>query len=153
MDQIDIQILDLLQKDAKITAKELSSRLSLSVTPIYERIRKLEKQGIIKNYVAILDPDLVNKSLVVFLNLTIKEHHIEARKKLLIQLTELDEITELYHTSGTYDFVAKVRFASIREYKEFLVNTVASIENIADIESHIVLEEIKYSTRLNLNPL
>lgn len=150
MDQIDLKILDLLQGDAKITAKDLSTRLSLSVTPIYERIRKLEKQGIIKNYVAIIDPERVNKSLVVFLNLTIKEHNMEARSNLLRSLTALDEISELYHTSGTYDFVAKVRFSSIKEYKDFLVNKVASIENIADIESHIVLEEIKHSTRINL---
>ncbi|MBK6951203.1 MAG: Lrp/AsnC family transcriptional regulator [Crocinitomicaceae bacterium] len=150
MDQIDLKILDLLQGDAKITAKDLSNRLSLSVTPIYERIRKLEKQGIIKNYVAIIDPEMVNKSLVVFLNLTIKEHNMEARSNLLRSLTSLDEISELYHTSGTYDFVAKVRFSSIKEYKDFLVNKVASIENIADIESHIVLEEIKHSTRINL---
>lgn len=150
MDQIDLNILDLLQRDAKITAKDLSARLSLSVTPIYERIRKLEKSGIIKQYVAILDPEKVDKSLVVFLNLTIKEHNMEARTNLLNHLTALDEISELYHTSGTYDFVAKVRFSTIKEYKDFLVNQVASIENIADIESHIVLEEIKHSTRINL---
>ncbi|MBL7899884.1 MAG: Lrp/AsnC family transcriptional regulator [Crocinitomicaceae bacterium] len=150
MDQIDIKILELLQQDAKITAKDLSSRLSLSATPIYERIRKLEKQGIIKRYVAILDPEMLDRGLVVFLNLTIKEHNLEARSHLLKQLTDLDEITELYHTSGTYDFVAKVRFANIKEYKEFLVNKVASIENIADIESHIVLDEIKHSTQINL---
>lgn len=145
-----MNILDLLQRDAKITAKDLSARLSLSVTPIYERIRKLEKSGIIKQYVAILDPEKVDKSLVVFLNLTIKEHNMEARTNLLNRLTALDEISELYHTSGTYDFVAKVRFSTIKEYKDFLVNQVASIENIADIESHIVLEEIKHSTRINL---
>lgn len=150
MDQIDIKILEYLQADAKITTKDLASRLALSPTPIYERIRKLERQGIIKRYVAILDPDVLDKSLVVFLNLTIKEHHMEARSQLLRKLTDLDEITELYHTSGTYDFVAKVRFSNVKEYKEFLVNKVASIENIADIESHIVLEEIKHSTRVNL---
>lgn len=150
MDQIDLRILEYLQTDAKITAKDLASRLSLSTTPVYERIRKLEKQGIIKRYVAILDPDMLDKSLVVFLNLTIKEHNLEARSKLLKKLTDLAEITELYHTSGTYDFVAKVRFANVKEYKDFLVNKVASIENISDIESHIVLEEIKHSTQLNL---
>jgi DNA-binding Lrp family transcriptional regulator len=150
MDQIDLKILEYLQTDAKITAKDLAARLALSATPIYERIRKLEKQGIIKRYVAILDPDMLDKSLVVFLNLTIKEHNMEARSRLLKKLTDLDEITELYHTSGTYDFVAKVRFANVKEYKEFLVNKVASIENISDIESHIVLEEIKHSTQINL---
>lgn len=150
MDRIDLKILDFLQTDARITAKELASRLSLSATPIYERIRKLERQGIIKQYVAILNPDMLGRSLMVFLNMTIREHQKDARAKLLKQLTEMDEITELYHTSGTYDFVAKVRFASVKEYRDFLVDRVANLENIADIESHIVLDEIKHSTRINL---
>ncbi len=86
MDEIDIKILKHLQEDAKITTKDLASRLSLSVTPVYERIRKLEKSGIIKKYVAVLNADLLNKSLIVFLNLTIKEHHLAARKALLQEL-------------------------------------------------------------------
>ncbi|MBK7130446.1 MAG: Lrp/AsnC family transcriptional regulator [Crocinitomicaceae bacterium] len=151
MDEIDIKILKHLQEDAKITTKDLASRLSLSVTPVYERIRKLEKSGIIKKYVAVLNADLLNKSLIVFLNLTIKEHHLAARKALLQELVSLNEISELYHTSGTYDFVAKVRFENIKEYKDFLVNRVAGIENIADIESHIVLDEIKHSTEIYLD--
>jgi len=150
MDSIDIKILDFLQTDATLTAKELASKLSLSPTPVYDRIRKLEKKGIIKQYVALLDAELLEKSLIVFLNLTIKEHNMEARNKLLKKLTDLKDVTELYHTSGTYDFLAKVRFSNIKEYKDFLINHIASIENISDIESQIVLEEIKHSTKVNL---
>ena len=150
MDSIDIKILDFLQTDATLTAKELASKLSLSPTPVYDRIRKLEKKGIIKQYVALLDAELLDKSLIVFLNLTIKEHNMEARNKLLKKLTDLKDVTELYHTSGTYDFLAKVRFSNIKEYKDFLINHIASIENISDIESQIVLEEIKHSTKVNL---
>jgi DNA-binding Lrp family transcriptional regulator len=150
MDATDIKILDYLQSDATLTAKELASKLSLSPTPVYDRIRKLEKKGIIKQYVALLDAELLDKSLIVFLNLTIKEHQMEARTNLLRKLTELKDVTELYHTSGTYDFLAKVRFSNIKEYKDFLINQVASIENISDIESQIVLEEIKHSTKVNL---
>jgi len=150
MDSIDIKILDFLQTDATLTAKELASKLSLSPTPVYDRIRKLEKKGIIKQYVALLNAELLDKSLIVFLNLTIKEHHMEARNKLLKKLTDLKDVTELYHTSGTYDFLAKVRFSNIKEYKDFLINQIASIENISDIESQIVLEEIKHSTKVNM---
>jgi len=151
MDSIDIKILDFLQTDATLTAKELASKLSLSPTPVYDRIRKLEKKGIIKQYVALLDAELLDKSLIVFLNLTIKEHHMEARNKLLKKLTDLKDMIELYHTSGTYDFLAKVRFSNIKEYKDFLINQIASIENISDIESQIVLEEIKHSTKVNIS--
>lgn len=153
MDSIDIKILDFLQTDATMTAKELAAKLSLSPTPVYDRIRKLEKSGIIKKYVALLEADNLNQGLIVLLNLSIKDHHIDARKKLLQKLLSYDEITELYHTSGAFDFVAKARFGEIKQYKEFLVNRISSLENISNIESQIVLEELKCTTAVNLKSL
>jgi len=150
MDDFDKKILDFLQRNAKLTAKELSSSISLSQTPIYERIKKLEKMGVIKEYVAILDGDTINKGLIVFMNITIKEHSHASRKKFIDKLSSLKDVAELYHTSGTYDFLAKVRFASVKEYRDFLVDHIATVENISDIDSQIVLEEIKASTYITL---
>jgi DNA-binding Lrp family transcriptional regulator len=150
MDKFDIKILDFLQNNAKLTAKELASKLSLTPTPIYERIKKMEKSGIIKKYVAILEPDLLNKSLVVFMNITIKEHDKISRAKFIANMSALKNVSECYHTSGTFDFLVKVRFSSVKEYKNFLVEDVASIANIGDIDSQIVLEEIKSSTNIIL---
>lgn len=150
MDNFDKKILDFLQKNAKLTAKELSNSLSLSQTPIYERIKKLEKLGVIKSYVAILNADIVNKGLIVFMNITIKEHGHKSRKKFIDDISKLKDVSELYHTSGAYDFLAKVRFSSVKEYRDFLVNHIAIVENISDIDSQIVLEEIKASTYINL---
>ena len=150
MDNFDKKILDFLQKNAKLTAKEMASKLSLSQTPIYERVKKLEKMGVIKNYVAILDGEVINKSFMVFMNITIKEHNYESRKKFIDDISALNDVSELYHTSGTFDFLAKVRFANIKEYRDFLVNQIATVDNISDIDSQIVLEEIKSSTYINL---
>ena len=150
MDEFDKKILDFLQKNAKLTAKELSKSLSLSQTPIYERIKKLEKLGVIKDYVAILNADIINKGLIVFMNITIKEHGHASRKKFIDDISRLKDVSELYHTSGSYDFLAKVRFSSVKEYRDFLVNYIAIVENISDIDSQIVLEEIKASTYINL---
>jgi len=150
MDDFDKKILDFLQKNAKLTAKEMASKLSLSQTPIYERVKKLEKMGIIKNYVAILDGEVINKSFMVFMNITIKEHNYESRKKFIEDIVALKDVSELYHTSGTFDFLAKVRFTNIKEYRDFLVNQIATVDNISDIDSQIVLEEIKASTYINL---
>jgi DNA-binding Lrp family transcriptional regulator len=150
MDNFDKQILDFLQTNAKLTAKEISSKLSLSQTPIYERVKKLEKIGIIKEYVAILDGDLINKGFIVFMNINIKEHNFETRKKFIEEILALKEVAELFHTSGSFDFMAKVRFSNIKEYRDFLVNKIALVENISDIDSQIVLEEIKSSTYINL---
>ena len=150
MDEYDMKILDFLQIDAKLTAKELASKLSLSQTPIYERIKKLEKSGAIKGYVAILNANVVNKNLIVFMNITIKEHGNIQRNKFIEDISKLKDVSELYHTSGAYDFLAKVRFSNVREYRDFLVNHIAQQENISDIDSQIVLEEIKASTYICL---
>jgi Lrp/AsnC family leucine-responsive transcriptional regulator len=151
LDKIDIQILEKLQDDAMITAKELAFDMSLTATPIYERIKKLKRSGIIKNYVALIDANLLGKNIVVFINITIKNHQSENRAKFVNQMESLDSIVELYHTSGSFDFLAKVRFSTIEHFRNFLVNELSSIHNINDIESQIVLEEIKYSTKVNLD--
>lgn len=150
MDVTDKKILEILQDNAMITAKELAGKLSLTTTPIYDRIKKLQNSGIIKQYVALLDADLLGKTIIVFMNITIKDHYSEKRDEFVKQMEQLDAVTEFYHTSGSFDFLAKVRFADIKTFRDFLVNDVASIHNISDIESQIVLEEIKYSTKIIL---
>lgn len=140
----------MLQTNSGRTAKEMATELSLTTTPVYERIKKLEKAGYIKQYVALLNTDMLNKNIIVFMNITIKDHHKEARDNFLKSMEALDEVSEFYHTSGSFDFLAKVRFASIKEYRDFLVNKVTAIRNISDIDSQIVLEEIKYSTKVAL---
>lgn len=146
MDNYDKKILDFLQKNAKLTAKEMADKISLSQTPVYERIKKLEKSGIIKAYVAILDAEVLGKGFIVFMNITIKDHSHEQRDKFIKAISQLRDVSELYYTSGSFDFIAKVRFASVKEYRDFLVNEIATVDNISDIDSQIVLEEIKSST-------
>ncbi len=150
MDAVDKKILEILQTNALSTAKEMASALSLTTTPVYERIKKLQRLGVIKQYVALLDADLLGKNIVVFMNITIKDHQAESRSTFIKQMESLTSVVELYHTSGSFDFLAKVRFSTIQEYRNFLVNEVSSIYNINDIESQIVLEEIKYTTRIVL---
>lgn len=150
MNSIDLKILNMLQTDSARTAKQMATELSLTTTPVYERIKKLEKAGYIKQYVALLNTDLLNKNIIVFMNITIKDHQKEARDEFVKSIESLDEISEFYHTSGSFDFLAKVRFANIKDYRDFLVNEVATIRNISDIDSQIVLEEIKYSTKVSL---
>ncbi|MBC8226838.1 MAG: Lrp/AsnC family transcriptional regulator [Gammaproteobacteria bacterium] len=153
MDAIDKKILEFLQDNAMLTAKEMAHKLFLTTTPIYERIKKLQKSGIIKKYVALLDADLMGKSILVFMNITIKDHHSNKRNEFVNQMVQLEEVSEFYHTSGSFDFLAKVRFRNIKEFRNFLVNNVASIHNISDIESQIVLEEVKYSTKIIINEI
>ena len=150
MDDIDRKILEILQEDSMKTAKEMASKLSLTSTPIYERIKKLQSLGIIKKYVALLDADILDKNLVVFMNITIKDHQAEKRNDFVKKMEALEAVREFYHTSGNFDFLVKVRFSTIKEYRDFLLNDVAQFRNIGNIDSQIVLEEIKYSTRIVL---
>ena len=150
MDSIDKKILNILQENALMTAKELAEKLSITSSPIYGRIRKLQDSGIIKKYAALLDADLLDKSIIVFMNITIKDHHSDKRNEFVAQMEKLEPVMEFYHTSGSFDFLVKVRFSDIKSFRDFLVNDVASIHNISDIESQIVLEEIKYSTKIIL---
>lgn len=150
MDAIDIKILDMLQADASKTVKDMAKELALTTTPVYERIKKMEKSGLIKQYVALLNTEMLNKNIIVFMNITIKEHYKEARDTFIENMQNLSEVTEFYYTSGSFDFLAKVRFSNIKEYRDFLVNKVTGIRGISDIDSQIVLEEIKYSTKVTL---
>jgi len=124
------------------------STISPNSLKTYKRIKKLQKIGIIKQYVALLDADILGKSILVFMNITIKDHHSEKRNEFVREMEKLEAVTEFYHTSGSFDFLVKVRFSDIKSFKNFLVNEVASIHNIGDIESQIVLEEIKISTKI-----
>lgn len=95
-----------------------------------------------------LNSDLLNKNIIVFMNITSKNHYKEARDEFVKSMESLDEDSEFYHTSGSFDFVAKVRFGNIKRYRDFLVNTIAVILNINDIDSQIVLKAIKYTTKV-----
>ncbi len=150
MDDFDKKILALLQKNAKLTAKEMTFELALSQTPIYERIKKLENLGVIKQYVAILDANIVNKALIVYMSLTVKEHGQEKRQQLIQDLIKLNDISECYQISGRYDFLLKVRFENLKEYRDFLLNQLSVIDNISKIDSQIVIDEIKSTTFINL---
>jgi len=146
MDSTDKEILRHLQKDALLTTKELASRLNLSPTPVYERVRRLEKDGVIKKYVALVDREKVAKDLMVFCSIRLKEHAQEAGAKFVDEIVQMDEVQECYNISGDYDFMLKIVVHDMREYQAFLMNKLASLENIGSTHSIFVMSEIKHET-------
>jgi DNA-binding Lrp family transcriptional regulator len=150
IDDFDKKILEFLQKNAKLTAKEMAFELALSQTPIYERIKKLERLGVIKEYVAILNADLISKGFVVFMSIIMKEHSQDKRTALVEKILSFKELSECYQTSGKYDFILKLRFSNLKEYREFLLDKISLLDNIGKIDSHIVLDEVKNTTYINL---
>jgi len=148
LDDLDIRLLKLLQKDSTLTTKELANKLNLTPTPVHERIKRLERDGYIKKYVALLDNQKLNKGLVVFCNVTLKQHEKGIGKKFVNDIVSLKEVTECYNVSGQYDFMLKVMVKDMPEYQNFIMNKLASIENIGSTHSVFVMGEIKNSTEL-----
>lgn len=107
LDETDKDILRYLQQDAKLTTKELASRLNLSPTPVYERVRRLEDQGVIKKYVALVDREKVGRDLMVLCNIRLKEHAQEAGAKFVKAIVGMSEVVECLNISGDYDFFDK----------------------------------------------
>lgn len=142
-DNIDKRILDYLQKDSKITTKELSIHLSLSNTAVYERVKKLEKNGVIKSYVAIVDREKINKSFVVFCQIKLIQHKHEYVNKFEREVIKFDEVLECFNVSGEYDYILKIVVENMKAYHEFLNNKLTTLDHISSTHSTFILNEVK----------
>jgi Lrp/AsnC family leucine-responsive transcriptional regulator len=150
MDSIDKKLLILLQKDSKKTTKELSVKLNLSVTAVYERIKKMEREGIIQNYVALINRSKVNKSFVVFCHIKLIQHTREFLTKFESQVVKLSEILECHHVSGDYDYILKIAVRDMEEYREFLVTKLTTLDHIGSTHSTFMISEIKNTTVIEI---
>jgi len=150
MDNIDKKLLFLLQKDCKKTTKELSVKLNLSVTAVYERIKKLEREGIIQNYVALINRSKVNKGFVVFCHIKLIQHTREFLTKFESQVVKLSEILECHHVSGDYDYILKIAVRDMEEYREFLVTKLTTLEHIGSTHSTFMISEVKNTTVIEI---
>ena len=150
LDETDLQILKTLQKNAKLTTKELADAVHLTPTPVFERQKRLERQGYIKKYVAILDPDKLNKGLLVFCKVKLQQINHEIADAFTRRILRIPEVTECYNTSGAYDSLLKVRARDMKEYQEFVLNKLGDIDNVGAIESTFVMSEVKQTYGLNL---
>lgn len=151
IDEIDKKILRLLQKNARITNKELASRLGLSITPVFERVRKLEQKGYIKRYVAVLDHEKLDRGMVVFLHIKMQSHNHESIAHLMEEANRLEEVMECYHVTGETDFLLKVLVPNMKAYEDFILGKLTKITGIGNINSSIVMREVKHKTDILLD--
>jgi Lrp/AsnC family leucine-responsive transcriptional regulator len=150
MDIVDRKLLCLLQKDAKQTTKELSLKLNLSVTAVYERIKKLEREGIISHYVALLNRNKINKGFVVFCHLKLIQHSRELLTIFEKEVVQLDEVLECFHVSGDYDYILKVCVKDMEAYREFMVTKLTNLQHIGSTHSTFMIGEVKNTTEFKL---
>ncbi|AXT51206.1 Lrp/AsnC family transcriptional regulator [Aquimarina sp. BL5] len=146
LDQTDTTILRILQRDSKKTAKEIATILNLTPSPVYERVRRLEKHGFIKKYVAILDKKLIDRSITTICQVSMRYHNEAFIEKFEEQIQNLDEVQECYHMAGQVDFILKIHTKSLEEYHDFVKTKLSKIENIGVLNSTFVLKEIKHSS-------
>lgn len=148
-DAIDKKLLEFLQDDSKQTSKELSNKLSLSVTAVYERIKKLEKEGFINGYVAIVNKNKIERDFVVFCHIKLVKHSQDYVFKFEKEVAHLNEILECYHISGDYDYLLKVLVKDMAAFREFMVKKLTTINHIGSTHSMFVINEVKHSTAIN----
>jgi len=142
-DATDLSILKLLQHNAKITVKEISEQVHLSTTPVHERIKRMEQQGVIKQYATLVDHAKVKKGLMVICYVSLKMHNKNAGSEFIAHINELNEVIECYNISGEFDFMLKVVAENMDAYYDFHVNKLSQSENIGHVQSVFVMGIIK----------
>ena len=150
IDSTDKSILALLQNDGKITYKEVASQLNLTTTPVYERIKRLEREGYIKSYKAILDRKKIGLNLLAFCNISLKEHQATYLVQFEKDIKDFNEVIACYHIAGMYDYLIKISVEDMDVYQYFIANKLANIKNIARVQSSFVMTEVKSAVDLPL---
>jgi Lrp/AsnC family leucine-responsive transcriptional regulator len=146
LDSTDTRILQLLQHDARLTNKEVADKLGKSVTPVYERIKRLEEEGYITRYVALVNKDLIGKHLTAFTTVQLKEHSAAALRGFEKEVVKFPEVMECYHMTGRFDFLIKMAIRDMKEYNELLMGKLATLPNVGGLETFFVLSEGKKET-------
>ena len=143
LDKIDKKILSILSSNSKLGNKEIAAEIGLSITPTFERIKRLERHGVIKNYVAILDKKNIDKGLHVLCQVSLKAHNLDLLVGFEDKIVHLHEVNSCYHIAGNYDYLLSIEVKDMDEYQEFLKQKLASIPNIANVQSSFVMSTLK----------
>jgi DNA-binding Lrp family transcriptional regulator len=151
LDQLDKKILRLLQKNARLNTKEIADKIGLSVTPTYERLKKIEQSKIVKGYVALLDPQVLGKTCSAFCTISLRLHSAPLLKQFEQALKSFPEVMECYHVAGVYDYLIKVVVENMDAYKNLLVNKLAAMENVSNVHSSFIMTEVKHETAYGLD--
>lgn len=145
LDETDLKILRILQANSNLTTKELAQKINLTPTPTFERLKRLEHDGIIKQYVAIIDADKVGYGFMVFCAVKLKSLNQEFVKQFTSKVKEIREVTECYNISGEYDYMLKIMAPDMKSYQHFLLNELGPMECLSSLTSMFIMDEIKHN--------
>ncbi len=143
LDKIDLQIIQLLQKDAKMKIKEIAAKLNMTNTPIFDRIKKLEQAKVIMGYTARVSKEKVGLHLVAFCSITLDKHNQSNIRQFETEVKKLEEVIECYHIAGMVDYLLKVAAKDMIEYQAFIATKLAALDNIGRVQSSFVMTAVK----------
>jgi len=149
MNRIDRKILSCLQDDASLAVSEIAERVGLSTTPCWRRIQNLEKAGVIRRRVALLDPARLNVGVTVFVRVKTSQHSYDWLEAFAKGIAEIDEVVEFYRMSGDIDYLLRIVVPDIAAY-DAVYKRLISLADLADVSSSFAMEQIKYTTALPL---
>jgi Lrp/AsnC family transcriptional regulator, leucine-responsive regulatory protein len=150
LDEIDLRLLNQLAQDSDVTIKELAASVSLSHTPVFERVKRLKANGYIRKHIALIDAEKLGFGLIVFCNIKLKHHDKDIGKQFVGDILELKEVVECYNISGDFDFLLKVYARDMKHYQDFLFSKLGSVKSIGSTHSTFVMFENKNTYNVNL---
>ena len=150
LDKIDKLILSLLQNNAHLTIKEIAAQVNISLTPVHERIKKMENEGIIEKYVTVLNKKKLGQSLIVYCNISLFKQSADDFNIFNETINQLPEVVESSVVSGSFDYIIKIIVPDMDAYYQFHQQKLATIKCVSTINSFFVMNEVKYTTAIPL---
>jgi len=144
LDETDLKILRELQANARLTTKELAVRVNLSTTPVFERVKRLEREGFIDRYIAIVNAEKLNRGFTVFCSIKMQRLSPEIVESFRATMVNIPDVAECYNISGAYDFLLKILAPDMKSYQSFLLDMLSRLPHIASVESIFVMDELKH---------
>lgn len=143
LDDLDQLIVQLLADNAKLNTKEVAEKIGLSTTPTYERIKRLEKSGVISKYIAVINKKKLGITLTVLCNVQLKSHAAEYLEEFEQEIVKLEEVVVCYHIAGHFDYLLKIEISDMETYSVFVKDKLAKIPHIATVQSSFVMRDLK----------
>lgn len=151
LDETDIKMLNVLQTNSDITTKELAAKVNLTPSPTFERQKRLEREGYIDHYMAVVNPEKVGNGLLVLCGITLRQHAKNLGRQFVESVQQIPEISECWNTSGVYDFMMKIYVRDMKHYQSFVLDTLGEIDCIGSLNSFFVIGEVKSGGKVPIN--
>mgnify|MGYP001348806213 FL=1 len=148
IDDLDLRILQILQSNARTTIKEIAEQVGMSSTPVFERVKKLEKGGYVQKYVALLDESKLGYSIVAFIQISLNLHNLDEVNAFTERVIVFPEVMECYHTTGESDFLLKILVSDMEEFNQFILYKLSEIPNLSHVRTQFALSTRKRTTEI-----